>query len=340
MSNSREHPVAARNVGACHRRVPMRRRLMWAVLTLLALLCVAVSLRYHLELRAIRQELSQSSALAPTRHGALEYVRWGDGPAVLVIHGAGGGHDHGRLIAERFGGDGFDWIAVSRFGYLRSALPQQPTTAAQAEACADLLDTLGVPQVFILAMSGGVPPALQFATLYPQRTSGLLLLSSAPYTPLGTAEQDLPLPAWAYQALFRSNFPYWLITKLAPHRLNAVFDVTPELSARMNSEDRAFLAAMVAGFQPVSERTAGLANEGAAIATDAHYALDQIGAPTLVVHARDDRINTHAIAEHTAQGIAGAELLSLADGGHLLLGHHDMVREQVRKRLLRGAVSD
>lgn len=313
---------------------------MWIALALLVALCTAISVRHILELRAIRQALTQASALAPTRHGALEYVRWGDGPAVLVIHGAGGGHDQGRLIAERFGGDGFDWIAVSRFGYLRSALPQQPSTAAQAEACADLLDALGVRQVFILAMSGGVPPALQFAALYPQRTSGLLLLSSAPYTPLGTAEQDLPLPAWAYQALFRSNFPYWLMSKLAPRRLDAVFDVTPELGARMSADDRAFLAAMVAGFLPVSERVAGLANESAAIAAGARYSLDQITAPTLVVHARDDRINTHAIAEHTAQGIAGAELLSLADGGHLLLGHHDMVREQVRKRLLRGMVSD
>lgn len=80
---------------------------------------------------------------------------------VLVIHGAGGGFDQGRLVAETMVGGGFTWISVSRFGYLQSDLPDDSSTAAQAEAFADALDRIGVNRVGILAISGGAPPALK-----------------------------------------------------------------------------------------------------------------------------------------------------------------------------------
>ena len=55
----------------------------------------------------------------------------------------------------------------------------------------------------------------------------------------------------------------------------------------------------------------------------------RVPAPTLVVHAQDDGINPFAIGVHTAQSIAGAELMALPDGGHLLLGHADDVQDRV-----------
>jgi pimeloyl-ACP methyl ester carboxylesterase len=64
-----------------------------------------------------------------TRHGSVEYTNWGEGAAVLVIHGAGGGYDQGVAIARAFGGEGFRWISPSRFGYLRTSLPADDSTA-------------------------------------------------------------------------------------------------------------------------------------------------------------------------------------------------------------------
>ncbi|UCE30226.1 MAG: alpha/beta hydrolase, partial [Burkholderiales bacterium] len=57
---------------------------------------------------------------------------------------------------------------------------------------------------------------------------------------------------------------------------------------------------------------------------------EQISAPTLVVHARDDGINPFTFGEHVARHVRGAELVPLASGGHLLLGHHASVRTRVR----------
>jgi len=41
----------------------------------------------------------------------------GEGPPVLIVHGAGGGYDQGLWVARDSVGEGFRIIAPSRFGY-------------------------------------------------------------------------------------------------------------------------------------------------------------------------------------------------------------------------------
>jgi 2-hydroxy-6-oxonona-2,4-dienedioate hydrolase len=289
----------------------------------------ATYLVYSHEMRTIMDRVAAGSQVVDTAQGRIEFASWGSGPPALVVHGAAGGYDQGRLLAEAFGGDGFRWIAPSRFGYLRTPMPADGSTAAQADAFAALLDTLGIDRAAVVAVSGGVPPALQLAERHPQRIAALVLISSAPYTPFTAAEQELPIPGWAYQLLFSSGFPYWLMQKIAPTSLAAIFDVTPALRARLTPADEAAVAAMVDAFQPVTARTAGLANEAAAIDPDARYALEGIAAPTLVIHARDDGINPFAIGVSTAERIPGAELMPLDTGGHLSLGRRAEVRARV-----------
>jgi pimeloyl-ACP methyl ester carboxylesterase len=61
---------------------------------------------------------------------------------------------------------------------------------------------------------------------------------------------------------------------------------------------------MVDAFAPVTHRTIGLANEGAAIDPPARYPLEQITAPALVVHARDDGINPFAFGAYAARHLS------------------------------------
>lgn len=310
----------------------------WLVLGVLGALAVGggvTYLAYARDMRATRERLAAGSQIVQTRHGPIEYAAWGEGPPVLVVHGAGGGYDQGMSIARAYGGEGFRWICPSRFGYLRSPLPADPSTAAQAEALADLLDSLGVERAAILAMSGGVPPSLQFARRYPERTSALVLLSSAPYTPLTAGEQEFPVPVWVYQALFSSDFPYWVLQKVARSGLESMFDITPALRAGAPPEERVFIDSQVEAFQPVTGRIAGVQNEGAAIDPGVDYRLEEITAPTLVVHARDDHINPFSFGEYTARHIPGAEFLALESGGHLLLGHLAEVRARANAFLRR-----
>jgi pimeloyl-ACP methyl ester carboxylesterase len=303
------------------------------LLAAVAVGAIATYIPYARDMRATRERLAAGSQVVITRHGPIEYTTWGEGPAVLVVHGAGGGYDQGVAIARAFGGDGFRWISPSRFGYLRTPLPADASTAAQADAFADLLDALNVKQVAILAFSGGVPPALQFAERYPARTSALVLASGAPYTPLTAAEQKLPMPIWVYQALFSSDFPYWVLQKVARSSLEPMFDITPAVRAAATPEERPFSDSMVDAFQPVTARSDGVRNEGAAVDPGARYRVEAITAPTLVVHARDDHLNPFRFGEYTAQHIPGAQFLPLATGGHLMLGHHAEVRARVNSFL-------
>jgi len=97
---------------------------------------------------------------------------------------------------------------------------------------------------------------------------------------------------------------------------------------------------MVDAFQPVTARTAGLANEAAAIDPDARYALEEITAPTLVIHARDDGINPFGVGARTAERIPGAQFMALDSGGHLSLGHRAEIRARVRAFLSEDAGGD
>ncbi len=87
----------------------------------------------------------------PSPLGDIEFKRGGEGVPVLVIHGSGGGFDQGELIATAILDEQFDWIAPSRFGYLRSTFHKGATFDDQAEAYAHLFNHLGLHKVVVLA---------------------------------------------------------------------------------------------------------------------------------------------------------------------------------------------
>lgn len=314
----------------------MARRGVWigaglAVLALSAGLWTAG--QYRADMRAIRAELAAQSRVVQTRSGPVAVAEGGAGRPVLVIHGAGGGFDQGALIARALGGDGIRWIAPSRFGYPGAAMPADASPAAQARALADLTDALDLGPVAVMGMSGGAVPALHFAALFPERTTALVLLSTAPFAPYGAADQAPPIPVWAYDALFATDFPFWALWRAAPGGLARMFDAGPAHAAKAGPEERAFVAAMVRAFLPVTARTAGLGNEGAAIAAGSDPALEAITAPTLIIHARDDALAPRSGAARAAARIAGATVIELPDGGHLLLGHHAALRARIAEFL-------
>ncbi|MDZ7629224.1 MAG: alpha/beta fold hydrolase [Parvularculaceae bacterium] len=309
---------------------------MRLALFLIAAIAIFIAANFLRDTAATRARLAEASVVIDTRAGPVETARYGAGLPVLVLHGAGGGHDQGALLAGAMVGEGFDIIAPSRFGYLRSPLAADASTAAQADALAALLDELGVDRVGVVAMSGGAPPALQFASRRPERVSALVLLSAAPYTPFTIEAQELPVPIFVYNALFASDFPYWLLRRVAPAAIAPMFDARADILRRASAEEREFVRAMMAAFEPVTARVEGLRNEGAAIDPAARYDLASVSAPTLVVHAVDDALNPVAVSERIAEDVAGADLVLLPDGGHLLLGHHGSLRERI-SRFLRTA---
>lgn len=280
--------------------------------------------------------LDEQSTRIETGHGTLEYFEWGEGDPLLILHGAGGGFDQGKLLADAIGGEGFRGIAISRFGYLGSDLPVDASTAAQADAIRELLDMLELQSVDVLAMSGGVPPALQFAAQYPDRTGRLVLLSSAPFTPFSPEVEGRPVPDWVYERLLASDYAYWVLTKVARRQLMRAFDARDDLREDLPEEELRFVDALVDGFLPASRRIAGVGNEISAVDPDVKYAIEGIEAPALIVHARDDALNPFEVAETLDRRLPRSRLLALDTGGHLLLGHHAQLRFELLRFLGRG----
>ena len=136
---------------------------------------------YRRDIRPARAQALSGSRVIRTACGPVEFAEAGspEAPPVLVIHGILGGYDQGLLTAAHLVGDGCRVIAISRFGYLRTPLPPDPSPTAQADAYAALLDELRVRRAAVVALSAGAPSALQFALRHPGRCSALGLLSMA-----------------------------------------------------------------------------------------------------------------------------------------------------------------
>lgn len=289
---------------------------------------------YRDDLYRARERVATGSLLAETRCGPVEYAIAGTGAPVLVVHGAGGGYDQGLDLAAPLLQAGFRVIAVSRFGYLRTPLPQDASPAAQADAYACLLDALGIGRAAILGASAGAPSATQFALRYPARCKALVLLVPAIYAPRPggapsvhpASERSSPAAGFLLETALRSDFLFWL----APRLSRAVVDRTilgtpPEVVARASPADQARVAQLTEHILPVSERRLGLSNDGKIVSALPRYDLERIAVPTLTISMADDLYGTYDGARYTAEHVPGAQFLGYPTGGHMAIGHQEEI---------------
>ena len=319
---------AATPVAAPERGHQMRRSAGYSALALAltaALLSVPVSARYRRDVAAARErQCRDGGQVVETRAGPIEYATYGDGPPVLLSHELLGGFNHGLLIARTQFGDGFHTIAVSRFGYLNTPLPADPSPAAQADAYAALLDALGIQRAAVAGTSSGGASAIQFALRYPERASALVLLS-------GTGPGDAPpAPRPLMSVAFGSDFVWWAWQTYARSSLLSVMGVSAEDLAQRTPTDARFLAELLPRFLPISSRTAGALNDvyltNLQIRT---YPLERIVVPTLVITAANDTLAPYDYAKARAERIPGVRFVTLDRGGHLLLGQQERVKAEL-----------
>jgi pimeloyl-ACP methyl ester carboxylesterase len=265
--------------------------------------------------------------------GDIEFKRGGTGSPVLVVHGSGGGYDQGALIATAILDEGFDWIAPSRFGYLRSTFHQGATFDDQAEAYAYLLDSLGLQKVAVVALSHGGPSALLFAARYPERVSSLTLLSCGVASSSDASQAGANQKGDALTTIFKVNILYWAVCKLMRKRLLRLMGVSDAVIARLTTKQRTLVNQMIDFMAPVAPRYAGVFFDNKAAMPNER--VSAIRAPTLIVHATDDTLQLFHNAEYAAAYIPEARLVSFDRGGHLLLVvEQSAIQTEVRRFIL------
>lgn len=284
----------------------------------------ATGFAYRQAMTAARARVApEMSLLIETRHGALEYAEAGEGPPILFLHGTGGGFDQGLHMGAPLLGLGYRLICPSRFGYLRSAFPENPSPFAQAEALADLLDRLGLGAVAVAGGSAGTIPAIAFALSYPERTAALLPIVPAVYAP-GRA---LPAPWSPWQrrlaeAALGSDFIFWAAITAAPDAMTgAILATDPALVHAAGPAEAARVRDVLRNILPISARTRGLLNDAASTRRPIDFDYEAITAPTLAISLEDDRFGTAESARHIAARVPGARAIVYPEGGHVWVGH-------------------
>jgi pimeloyl-ACP methyl ester carboxylesterase len=293
---------------------------------------------YQRDIQQAHDRIASGSQIAQTPCGPIEYAVVGDGPPLLVVHGAGGGFDQGLDFGKPLAERGFRVIAMSRFGYLRTPLPADAAPAAQADAHACLLDALHLQRATILGISAGAPSSLQFAIRHPQRTTALVLVVPGAYRPRSVDDMRPTAATTVTEFLrdtaLRLDFLFWAWIRLAPDSVTRVVLATdPALVASASREEQVEVAMVMEHILPVSPRRIGLLNEAKVMSSLERYALERITAPTLAISAQDDFYDTYESARYTAAQIPRARFLGYPTGGHMLVGHGQEVMAEITQFL-------
>jgi len=300
--------------------------LLWLGLTagVLGIIGAVVWRRFTAELRMHRGRVSRGSRVVPSRFGQIEFATIGHGAPVLIVHGAGGGFDQGLAAAGRLTDAGYQLVAPSRFGYLRSSSPDDPSPEHQADAYAELLDALQIPSIVVVGMSAGALSALQFAVRHADRCRSLTVIVPAAAAVMrgqGPLPEQGPITKAILEYVTTSDFLWWLGMKLAPARMiRFVLATDPAVVAAANPAERQRALDTLWNILPLSARSHGLLNDARFVSTSQAIAVEKITAPTLVASLEDDFYRTLAPARTIAAAIPGARLLTYPTGGHAFIG--------------------
>ena len=286
----------------------------WGIKTLIA--------RYQLERSRSIQALAQNSKIIQTNRGPVEASVSGSGPPVLVVHGAAGGYDQGKIRSEAF--QEVTYISVSRPGYLSTPLSTGHTPQEQADAMAALLDEFNIHKAVFIGTSTGGLVGLHFALRHPQRCRALVLISAV------NAPLPFPVsPLAVFSPLLADDFLPWTLL-----RAESLLLIRPNLRRQVAAQPEKLevINELVHTAYPMSLRLSGLLNDAIQIDHLDQINLEQVQVPTLVIHGTADEVVPFQQGVRSAARIPQACFLPVYGGTHYCaLTHLELTFPIIRK---------
>ncbi|MGI1660944.1 alpha/beta fold hydrolase [Palleronia sp. KMU-117] len=274
--------------------------------------------------------LARRSSLVETDAGALEYAVAGHGPPLMMIHGTGGGFDQGLLFANALRESGFQIVAPSRFGYLRSEFPDDASPAHQADVLVALLDALGLRRAPVVGGSAGALTAAEFALRHPDRCSHLVLLVPAANLTGRDPVEFTAMQRIAVDLVLGSDAAFWALSRLAPGQMMRTLLATdPALLTTVDPGEQRRAELILDGLMPISRKVNGLRTDAFWAGAPTSTAFEDIAVPTLVLSCEDDLFGTAETARLLAGRIPQARLRLWPQGGHIWLGHDAEVAREI-----------
>lgn len=290
---------------------------------------------YRATMAGAEAQIAGRSDLVQSRAGPLEYAVVGRGTPLMMIHGTGGGFDQGLLFANGLREAGFQIISPSRFGYLRSAYPEDASPAHQADVLVDLLDHLDIDRIAVAGGSAGALSAAEFALRHPDRCAHLVLIVPAANLTGRDPVEFTALQRFAVDRVLASDAWFWVFAALTPDALlRSLLATDPALLAKVSPEERARAAMIGRGLMPISRKILGLRNDGLRAGAPTATAFERITVPTLILSCEDDLFGTAETARLLARRIPGADLTVYPDGGHIWLGHGTDLTRAIRNFIM------
>ncbi len=218
-----------------------------------------------------------------------------EGPALVLVHGAGGTH--------------FSWPTTLRLapfaaaytldlpGHGRSPAPGRSTIDAYADVVSEFVTTLNLPQVVVGGISMGGAVAQTLGLRQPDWLTGLLLVGTAAALPVGDAilHHILPEFAAAMRLVARLEWPKGTPDTQIELSYQELISTTPEVV---------------------------YADFAACHAFDVRSRLHQIAVPTLVIAGTVDKLTPLPQMEYLAQNIPQATLCPFTGAGHMVALEH------------------
>jgi pimeloyl-ACP methyl ester carboxylesterase len=243
------------------------------------------------------------------------YVKAGEGPALLLLHGLGCDHHTWDPVISRLARH-FTVIAPDLLGHGSSDKPRGDySVAGYANGMRDLLTVLDVDRVTVVGHSLGGGIAMQFAYQFPERTERLCLLAPGGLGPeVSPLLKSVTLPG---AALVMSALAAWPVRRLGHVALQALAG-----SGHPRFRDAGELAAIYTRLEDPATRKAlrhvtrnVIDWQGQIVTmTDRAY-LTQL-MPLLVVWGADDAIIPAHHADLARRYAPTARVEVLTDSGH------------------------
>jgi pimeloyl-ACP methyl ester carboxylesterase len=231
----------------------------------------------------------------------IGFQQAGDGPALLLVHGA---LSDSRVWERQLAAfsDEFTVIAWDAPGCGQSADPPESFRLAEyADVLGGLIAALGLERAHVLGHSFGGALALELARRQPEVVATLILVGGyagwAGSLPPAEVERRL---AFAVDAADRHA------DRFDPESMRGLF------SDKLPPESAATLRTIMSESRPVATRTMAYALAEA----DLRDSLASIRVPTLLVHGDADERSTLKVAAHLHRGIPESILVVLPGLGH------------------------